>query len=77
MPCFCLNRYRELWNKNHGILLLILQYKCHVKTLNFVYIRIMNIMTPTYSGVPNSQTRLTINTVEKKSQVFYFLLQYI
>ena len=29
----------------------------------------------TYSGVPNSQTRLTINTVEKKSQMFFYLLQ--
>ena len=28
-----------------------------------------------YSGVPNSQTRLTIHAVEKKSQVFYYLLQ--
>ena len=27
-----------------------------------------------YSGVPNSQTRLTFNAV-KKSQVFYYLLQ--
>ena len=30
-----------------------------------------------YSGVPNSQKRLNINTVEKKSQVFYYLLQQI
>ena len=27
-----------------------------------------------YSGVPNSQTRLTINAAEKKSQMFYYLL---
>ena len=46
-----LNRYGELWNENHGILFLILQYKCPGKTLNIVYIWIMNIMTPTHKSL--------------------------
>ena len=38
----------EIWNKNDGILFLILQYKSPVKNLDLVYIRIMNILTPIY-----------------------------
>ena len=41
-----------------------------------VYCRYLGENWPRYSGVPNSQTRLTINAVEKKSQVFFHLLQF-
>ena len=42
--------YGEFWNKNNGILFLILQYKSLIKYFVLVYIRIMNILTPIYKS---------------------------